>query len=268
MERRSRSYPQSYMPYGRTGYGDDQARVRASQRQQHYGQPDGVDDQQYLQASHEPNQFMDWTQTLTSQPPAYPNQFFQTARSQNTVNQDLDLGAFSTDPQSVENVDLNSLTTSAQQGWRPPGFPQFREVAPGFQRTTQASGNGSMSEPLPKQLAAIEVGSDDASNVDSAYMTANPSSQAANWNCHGIPTGLQSTGTLSAYAFSQSSSTPANPGTGRPASSSQLHKATSRKRKQSSDLLPPCQHCDYQPKNRSDGQSVICYLGTVCQLTY
>lgn len=173
---------------------------------------------------------------------------------------DLDLPS-APNPEELEGVDVNAFTTSAYQEWRPPGFSENDLPAqPVYAAQSQIRHYGALSDPTPNIPPIIELSSDEASNPDSAYVTArhgNTGTELSVDDCSfAEPVEGASTGHDQAIGHHQAAS--GRPCAGKFSSDSQVQQAGSGRGRRRISQLPPCSlcppDCAYVPKNTSDAK--------------
>jgi hypothetical protein len=161
----------------------------------------------------------------------------------------LILEPFSTDPEAVKKLDVQSLLKPAEEGWRPPLFSHNSNQVYGYQHNGYARSTGVMTEPFRSDETSSVIGSDLASQLDSGF-----------FSCE-IPAYRQDIvrddrSEYSAVSGAVPSPTATRPQQGRHLSDGQVL-APSGRRRRSSQPLPVCGICrKFWPKNRSDQVSV------------
>ena len=81
----------------------------------------------------------------------------------------LVLEPFSTDPEAVKRLDVQSLLKPAEEGWRPPLFSHNSNQVYGYQHNGYARSTGVMTEPFRGDETSSAIGSDLASQIDSGF---------------------------------------------------------------------------------------------------
>jgi hypothetical protein len=156
----------------------------------------------------------------------------------------LVLEPFSTDPEAVKRLDVQSLLKPAEEGWRPPLFSHNSNQVYGYQHNGYARSTGVMTEPFRGDETSSAIGSDLASQIDSGF-----SFEAAAYRQDLV---RDDRSEYSAVSGALPSATATRPQQGRHSSDGQLL-APSGRRRRSSQPLPVCGICrKFQPKNRSD----------------
>jgi len=154
------------------------------------------------------------------------------------------LEPFSTDPEDVKRLDVQSLLKPAEEGWRPPLFSHASNPVYGYQANGYARSTGVMTEPFRSDETSSVLGSDLTSHLDSVL-----SYEAAAYRRDLV---RDDHSEYSALSGALPSPTAARSRQGRHSSDSQAH-VTSGRRRRSSQPLPVCGIChDFRPKNRSD----------------
>jgi len=187
-----------------------------------------------------PHSIDDWTSPLDAS-----NLPSQDAISplQNT-SASLVLEPFSTDPEAVKKLDVQSLLKPAEEGWRPPLFSHASNPVYGYQHNGYARSTGVMTEPFRGDETSSAIGSDLASQLDSVF-----SYEAAMYRQNVV---RDDRSEYSAISGALPSQTATRPHQGRLSLDSQAP-APSGRRRRSSQPLPVCGICHkFWPKNRSD----------------
>jgi hypothetical protein len=157
----------------------------------------------------------------------------------------LVLEPFSTDPEAVKKLDVQSLLKPAEEGWRPPLFSHTGNPVYGYQHNGYARSTGVMTEPFRGDETSSVIGSDLASQIDSGFYSC----EAAAYRQDLV---RDDRSEYSAVSGALPSPTVARPQQGRHSSDGQVL-VTSGRRRRSSQPLPVCGICrKFWPKNRSD----------------
>ena len=165
---------------------------------------------------------------------------------------DLDLPS-QPNPEELSGVDVDAFTTSAYQEWRPPGFSGTGLAPPAYPSQPQPRHYGALSDPTPNIPPIIELSSDEASNHDSAYVTARHNT-ATEQSVDGISFGEQIGDDSTSF---DQSNTRARPPYTLPkfASDTQVQQAGGKRGRRRVTQQAPCSLCTstvYVPKNSSD----------------
>jgi len=157
----------------------------------------------------------------------------------------LDLEPFSTDPEAVGKLEVQSLVKPVEEGWRPPLFSHNSNQVYGYQHNVYARSSGVMTEPFRSDETSSVIGSDLASQLDSGFYSCEPVAYRQDLV-------RDDRSEYSAVSGALPSPTATRPQQGRHLSDGQVL-APSGRRRRSSQPLPVCGICrKFWPKNRSD----------------
>jgi hypothetical protein len=157
----------------------------------------------------------------------------------------LILEPFSTDPEAVKRLDVQSLLKPAEEGWRPPLFSHNSNQVYGYQHNGYARSTGVMTEPFRSDETSSAIGSDLASQLDSGFFSCEPAAYRQEFV-------RDDRSEYSAVSGALPSPIVTRPQQGRHSSDGQVL-APSGRRRRSSQPLPVCGICrKFWPKNRSD----------------
>jgi hypothetical protein len=155
------------------------------------------------------------------------------------------LEPFSTDPEAVKRLDVQSLLKPAEEGWRPPLFSHNSNQVYGYQHNGYARSTGVMTEPFRSDETSSVIGSDLPSQIDSGFFSCEATGYRQDL-------GRDDRSEYSAVSGALPSPAATRPHQGRHSSDGQVL-APSGRRRRSSQPLPVCGICHkFWPKNRSD----------------
>jgi len=182
--------------------------------------------------------------TYSSEPSRLPSQD-AISPLQNSGGPSLVLEPFSTDPEAVKRLDVQSLLKPAEEGWRPPLFSHTSNPVYGYQHNGYARSTGVMTEPYRGDESSSVIGSDLASQLDSGFYSCETAAYRQDLV-------RDDRSEYSAVSGALPSPTSTRPHQGRHSSDGQVL-APSARRRRSSQPLPVCGICrKFWPKNRSD----------------